>query len=105
MHLTFRKGYTYPTCHVTTCRNRHDQKKVNLFFTRATYMMENCEARNAELRQNLNTTLQQLNTTGLNPQQLEWLKGNTTNNVTSGLQKCDIQDFLSDVGVTSRNSI
>lgn len=63
---------------------------------RATYMMENCEARNAELRQNLNTTLQQLNTTGLNPQQLEWLKGNTTNNVTSGLQKCDIQDFLSD---------
>ena len=83
----------------------HDQKKVNLFFTRATYMMENCEARNAELRQNLNTTLQQLNTTGLNPQQLEWFKGNTTNNVTSGLQKCDIQDFLSDVGVTSRNSI
>lgn len=63
---------------------------------RATYMMENCEARNAEVRQNLNTTLQQLNTTGLNPQQLEWLKGNTTNNVTSGLQKCDIQDFLSD---------
>lgn len=82
-----------------------DQKKVNLFFTRATYMMENCEARNAELRQNLNTTLQQLNTSGLNPQQLEWLKGNTTNNATSGLQKCDIQDFLSDVGVTSRNSI
>lgn len=82
-----------------------DQKKVNLFFIRATYMMENCEARNAQLRQNLNTTLQQLNTTGLNPQQLEWLKGNTTNNVTSGLQKCDIQDFLSDVGVTSRNSI
>ncbi|XP_073234308.1 sodium-dependent neutral amino acid transporter B(0)AT3-like [Porites lutea] len=63
---------------------------------RATYMMENCEARNAELQKNLNTTLHQLNTTGLNPQQLEWLKGNTTNNVTSGLQKCDIQDFLSD---------
>lgn len=21
MHLTLRKGYTYPTCHVTTCRN------------------------------------------------------------------------------------
>lgn len=67
--------------------------------------MENCEARNAELRQNLNTTLQQLNITGLNPQQIEWLKGNTTNNHTSGLQKCDIQAFLSDVGVTSRNTI
>lgn len=67
--------------------------------------MENCEARNAELRQNLNTTLQQLNITGLNPQQIEWLKGNTTNNDTSALQKCDIQEFLSDVGVTSRNTI
>lgn len=60
-------------------------------------MMENCEARNEELRQSLNTTLHQLNTTGLNPQQVDWLKGNTTSNVTSGLLKCDIQTFLTDV--------
>ena len=62
-------------------------------------MMEDCEARNDELQKTLNTTLHQLNTTGLNPQQVEWLKGNTTTNVTSGLQKCDIQDFLTDVRV------
>lgn len=66
---------------------------------RATYMMEDCEARNDELRQTLNTTLHQLNTTGLNPKQVQWLKGNTTSNVTSGLQKCDIQAFLTDVRV------
>lgn len=62
-------------------------------------MMEDCEARNDELRQTLNTTLHQLNTTGLNPKQVQWLKGNTTSNVTSGLQKCDIQAFLTDVRV------
>lgn len=60
-------------------------------------MMENCQRRNDELRQSLNTTLQELNTTGLNPQQVEWLKGNITNNVTSGLLKCDLQTFLTDV--------
>lgn len=62
-------------------------------------MMENCEATNSELLQSLNTTLYQLNTTGLNSQQVEWLKGNTTNNVTSGLLKCDLQGFLTDVRV------
>ena len=71
--------------------------KMSFHSYRATYMMEDCEARNDELRQTLNTTLHQLNTTGLNPQQVEWLKGNTTSNVTSGLQKCDIQAFLTDV--------
>ena len=73
--------------------------KMSFHSYRATYMMEDCEARNDELRQTLNATLHQLNTTGLNPQQVEWLKGNTTSNVTSGLQKCDIQDFLTDVRV------
>ena len=73
--------------------------KMSFHSYRATYMMEDCEARNDELRQTVNTTLHQLNTTGLNPQQVEWLKGNTTNNVTSGLQKCDIQAFLTDVRV------
>ena len=64
-------------------------------------MMESCEARNEELMQSLNTTLHQLNTTGLNPQQVEWLKGNTTKNVTAGLLKCDMKAFLSDVRADS----
>ncbi|XP_078365006.1 sodium-dependent neutral amino acid transporter B(0)AT3-like [Oculina patagonica] len=63
---------------------------------RATYMLENCEASNAKILENLNTTLHTLNTTGLSPQHVEWLKGNTTSNVTSGLQKCDLETFLTD---------
>ena len=69
--------------------------KTSLHFYRATYMMENCEASNAKILERLNTTLRTLNTTGLSPQHVEWL--NTTSNVTSGLQKCDLETFLTDV--------
>lgn len=62
-------------------------------------MLENCEASNAKILENLNTTLHTLNTTGLSPKHVEWLKGNTTSNVTSGLQKCDLETFLTDVRV------
>ena len=60
-------------------------------------MLEDCEASNARILESLNTTLHTLNTTGLSTQHAEWLKGNTTNNVTSGLQKCDLETFLTDV--------
>ncbi|KAJ7360468.1 hypothetical protein OS493_015569 [Desmophyllum pertusum] len=63
---------------------------------RATYMLDNCEASNAKILESLNTTLHQLNTTGLSSQHVEWLKGNTTTNVTSGLQECDLETFLID---------
>lgn len=63
---------------------------------RATYMMENCEAANEKIRQNFSTTLNELNTTGLSTQQVDWLKGNMTSNFTSGLLKCDLKEFLTD---------
>lgn len=62
-------------------------------------MLDNCEASNAKILESLNTTLHTLNTTGLSPQHVEWLKGNTTGNFTSGLQKCDLETFLTDVRV------
>ena len=62
-------------------------------------MMDNCEASNARILESLNTTLDTLNTTGLSKQHVEWLKDNTTNNITSGLQKCDLETFLTDVRV------
>ena len=62
-------------------------------------MLEDCEASNARILESLNTTLHTLNTTGLSTQHVEWLKGNTTTNVTSGLQKCDLETFLTDVRV------
>lgn len=70
-----------------------------LHFNRATYMLDNCVASNAKILESLNTTLHQLNTTGLSSQHVEWLKGNTTTNVTSGLQECDLETFLIDVCV------
>ncbi|XP_015761468.1 PREDICTED: sodium-dependent neutral amino acid transporter B(0)AT3-like [Acropora digitifera] len=63
---------------------------------RATYMMENCEAANEKIRQNFSITLNELNTTGLTTQQVDWLKGNMTSNFTSGLLKCDLKEFLTD---------
>ena len=62
-------------------------------------MMDDCEASNARILESLNTTLHTLNTTGLSSLHVEWLKGNTTNNITSGLQKCDLETFLTDVRV------
>lgn len=62
-------------------------------------MMENCEAANEKIRQNFSTTLNELNTTGLTSQQVDWLKGNMTSNFTSGLLKCDLKEFLTDVSV------
>ena len=62
-------------------------------------MMENCEAANEKIRQNFSTTLNELNTTGLTTQQVDWLKGNMTSNFTSGLLKCDLKEFLTDVSV------
>ena len=62
-------------------------------------MFDDCEASNARILESFNTTLHTLNTTGLSTLHVEWLKGNTTNNVTSGLQKCDLETFLTDVGV------
>ena len=73
--------------------------KMSLRFYRATYMLDDCEASNARILEGLNTTLHTLNTTGLSTQHAEWLKGNTTSNVTSGLQKCDLETFLTDVRV------
>lgn len=72
---------------------------MSLRFFRATYMLEDCEASNAKILGSLNTTLDKLNTTGLSTQHVEWLKGNTTSNVTSGLQKCELEAFLTDVRV------
>ena len=60
-------------------------------------MLEDCEASNAKIVGSLNTTLDKLNTTGLSTQHVEWLKGNTTSNVISGLQKCELETFLTDV--------
>lgn len=62
-------------------------------------MMDNCEASNAKILESLNATLHTLNTTGLSSLHVEWLKGNTTNNITSGLQECDLETFLTDVRV------
>lgn len=72
---------------------------MSLRIYRATYMLDDCEASNARILESLNTTLHTLNTTGLSTQHVEWLKGNTTSNVTSGLQKCDLETFLTDVRV------
>lgn len=72
---------------------------MSLRFYRATYMLDDCEASNARILESLNTTLHTLNTTGLSTQHVEWLKGNTTTNVTSELQKCDLETFLTDVRV------
>lgn len=66
-------------------------------------MMENCEAANEKIRQNFSTTLNELNTTGLTTQQVDWLKGNMTSNFTSGLLKCDLKEFLTDVSVLRLN--
>ena len=62
-------------------------------------MLENCEAANEKIRQNFSTTVNELNTTGLTTQQVDWLKGNMTSNFTSGLLKCDLKEFLTDVSV------
>ena len=62
-------------------------------------MMENCEAANEEIRQSLSKALVRINTTGLTSQQVDWLIGNTTTNITSGMLKCDMQKFLTDVRV------
>jgi len=59
-------------------------------------MLDDCEASNARILESLNATLHTLNTTGLSTQHVEWLKGNTTTNVTSELQKCDLETFLTD---------
>lgn len=58
--------------------------------------MENCEAANEEIRQSLSKALVRINTTGLTSQQVDWLIGNTTTNITSGMLKCDMQKFLTD---------
>lgn len=72
---------------------------MSLRFYRATYMLDDCEASNARILESLNATLHTLNTTGLSTQHVEWLRGNTTTNVTSELQKCDLETFLTDVRV------
>ena len=72
---------------------------MSLRFYRATYMLDDCEASNERILESLNTTLHTLNTTGLSAQHVEWLKGNTTTNVRGGLQKCDLETFLTDVRV------
>ena len=63
--------------------------------------MKNCEAENAEMLANLstiiNTTLGQLNLTGLSTLQVQTLKDDVTKNITGGLRECNKEKFLTEV--------